>query len=230
MLHELLSIFRPEDPLKAMADNFSEMLQLAHGLTRKASAMYLERSVVPADRTWVYEQDIQVNQLERQIRKRVITHVSLGGQAGSLPYCLALMSLVKDAERIGDYAKNLAEVVDYSPGPPPDDECYAELREVSARVDRLFVESLNVVRGRDRNHALELITDGRTLVRRADALVKRIASGPYDAATTTGLVMGARFFKRIAAHLLNVLSSVVMPLHKLDYYDEDEPDAEGEST
>jgi hypothetical protein len=32
--------------------------------------------------------------------------------------------------------------------------------------------------------------------------------------------MGARFYKRIAAHVLNVLSSVVMPLHKLDYYDE----------
>ena len=32
--------------------------------------------------------------------------------------------------------------------------------------------------------------------------------------------MGARFYKRIGAHVLNVLSSVVMPLHKLDYYDE----------
>ena len=32
--------------------------------------------------------------------------------------------------------------------------------------------------------------------------------------------LAARFYKRIAAHVLNVLSSVVMPLHKLDYYDE----------
>jgi hypothetical protein len=35
------------------------------------------------------------------------------------------------------------------------------------------------------------------------------------------VVMGTRFYKRIAAHVLNILSSVVMPLHKLDYYDED---------
>ncbi len=31
-----------------------------------------------------------------------------------------------------------------------------------------------------------------------------------------------RSYKRISGHVLNVLSSVVMPLHKIDYYDEDE--------
>ena len=31
---------------------------------------------------------------------------------------------------------------------------------------------------------------------------------------------GKGFFKRIIAHLGNVASSLVMPLHKLDYYDE----------
>jgi phosphate uptake regulator len=220
MLRELLSIFRPEDPLRAMADNFFEMFSRAHELTRKATTMYFERSVAPTDRSWIYARDIEVNKLERTIRKQVITHVSLGGDAGSLPYCLALMSLVKDVERIGDYAKNLVQVVDYSPETPPEDECLAELREVSGRIDSLFAQCLTVVGDADRNQALELITLGRSLVRRADALVMRIASGPYDAATTTGLVMGARFYKRIAAHLLNVLSSVVMPLHKLDYYDE----------
>ena len=30
-----------------------------------------------------------------------------------------------------------------------------------------------------------------------------------------------RHYKRVAAHLLNVLSGIVMPLHKLDYYDEE---------
>jgi phosphate transport system protein len=230
MLRELLSIFRPDDPLKAMADNFSRMLRLAHELTRKCSDMYFARSRDPASRSWVYECDIKVNQLERQIRKQIITYMSLGGHTGSLPYCLALMSLVKDAERIGDYAKNLAEVVDYSPSPPPEDECLAELREVGGRVDTLFAESLNVVVERDRSHALELINGGRSLARRADALVVRIAGGPYDAATTTGLVMGTRFYKRIAAHLLNILSSVVVPLHKLDYFDEEGPTGDDEPT
>ena len=36
------------------------------------------------------------------------------------------------------------------------------------------------------------------------------------------LVLGARLYKRIGGQVLNVLSSVVMPIHKVDYYDEEE--------
>jgi len=35
------------------------------------------------------------------------------------------------------------------------------------------------------------------------------------------VVLAARYYKRIESHLLNILSGVVMPLHKLDYFDED---------
>jgi phosphate uptake regulator len=223
MLRELLSIFRSGNPLKAMGDNFAEMLRLSFEQTQKAAAMYFDKSTVPEDRTWVYERDVAVNKLERLIRKQVIAHVSLGSNAASLPYCLALMSLVKDVERVGDYAKNLSEVVDFSPGPLPDDDCAAELREIRNGVERIFAATAHVVDQSDDARALELIQEGRDLARRSDALVARIARSDYDASTATGLVLGTRYFKRIGGHMLNVLSSVVMPLHKLDYYDEKDP-------
>ncbi len=53
-------------------------------------------------------------------------------------------------------------------------------------------------------------------------MLSRIAQLNYDSGKTTALVLGARYYKRINGHLINVLSSVVMPLHKVDYYDEDE--------
>ena len=49
----------------------------------------------------------------------------------------------------------------------------------------------------------------------------RIARSDYDAATATAMVLGTRYYKRIGGHVLNVLSGVTMPLHKVDYYDED---------
>jgi hypothetical protein len=55
---------------------------------------------------------------------------------------------------------------------------------------------------------------------RCDDLISRVAVSAHDASTTTTLVLGARYYKRIEAHLLNILSGVVMPLHKVDYYDE----------
>ena len=48
------------------------------------------------------------------------------------------------------------------------------------------------------------------------------AKADYPAPTAVSLALGARYYKRFEGHLLNILSSVVMPLHKLDFFDEDE--------
>ncbi len=221
MLRELLSIFRPGNPLRAMADNFAKMLELTHEQTVKAGEIYFRRSASPEDRTEIRRIDVQVNKLEREIRRQVIAHLSMRGTTPQVPYCLLLMSLVKDVERIGDYAKNLSEVVDYCTNPLPEDDITAELREARAFVENAFGSTAEIFSESDRERAIELITEGRDLARRSDLLLTRIARSDYDAGQTTAAVLGTRYYKRIGAHILNILSSVVVPLHKLDYYDED---------
>ncbi|NIR44882.1 MAG: hypothetical protein GWN99_11300 [Gemmatimonadetes bacterium] len=221
MLRELLTIFRSDKPLAAMGKNFSQMLEMTNQMTIQAGVMYFTDTVAPNERTQIYKKDVQVNKLERTIRKQVIAHLSLGNWP-SLPYCLLLMSLVKDVERIGDYAKNLSELREIHPAALPDDEIVAELKEIRASVEQQFADTAQVFSTSDRERALVLTQEGRVLTHRCDALVTRIAASDYSAGTATALALGVRFYKRIAAHVLNVLSSVVMPLHKLDYYDEDE--------
>ncbi len=228
MLRELLSIFRPGNPLQAMADNFARMLDLAYEQTVMAGKIYFRESATP-DRAEIYKKDVEVNKLERKIRKQVIAHLSIRGTTPQVPYCLLLMSLVKDVERIGDYAKNLSEVIDIYPKPLPEDEIVAELREIRSGVESAFSATSGVFSESDRERALELITEGRGLTHRSDALLVRIARSDYDAALTTAAVLGARYYKRIGGHVLNILSSVVMPLHKLDYYDEESATQLGEA-
>jgi phosphate transport system protein len=220
MLKELLSIFRAGEPLAEMGENFSKMLGLTYDMTIVAGKVFFSESLQADARTAVYKTDVKVNKLERKIRKQVIAHLSLASERTSVPYCLLLMSLVKDVERIGDYAKNLSEVRDYHPSALPDDEIVEEMREIRAEIERGFAEVVPVFESSDHERAVELIREGRDLTRRCDAVVGRVARSDYPASTATCIVMGARFYKRIAAHVLNVLSSVVMPLHKLDYYDE----------
>lgn len=222
MLRELISIFRSDKPLSAMGDNFARMLQLAYDVTVKAGEIYFGRDAAPEQRTQIYKQDVQVNKLQRAIRKQVIAHLSVRGNTADLPYCLLLMSLVKDVERIGDYAKNLSEVPDVHPEPLPEDEIVAELREVRAGVEAAFSVTAKSFETLDHDRAVELIQQGKDIAHRCDALIEKIARSDYDARTTTALVLGTRFYKRFSGHILNVLSSVVMPLHKLDYYDEKE--------
>jgi phosphate uptake regulator len=130
MLKELLSIFRSSQPLADMGANFSRMLGLTYDMTVQAGEVYFSESLQANARTPVYKADVKVNKLERKIRKQVIAHLSLSSERGSIPYCLLLMSLVKDVERIGDYAKNLSETRDYHPGALPDDQIVGEMREI----------------------------------------------------------------------------------------------------
>jgi phosphate uptake regulator len=220
MLKELLSIFKSGEPLAEMGENFAKMLGLTYEMTIKAGEVYFSESLQADDRTVVYKRDVKVNKLERRIRKQVIAHLTLADDTASVPYCLLLMSLVKDVERIGDYAKNLSEARDHHPSALPDDQIIHEMREIRSEIEAGFAEISSVFETSDHERAVELIREGRDLTRRCDAVVGRVARSEYDASTATSVVMGARFYKRIAAHVLNVLSSVVMPLHRLDYYDE----------
>ena len=220
MLRELLSLFRADDAIAEMGTNFSRMVELAKDLSLESGGDFFDGPPTPEQRTSVSKQDLPVNTMERRIRKQVITHLALGEGQRDAPYGLLLMSLVKDVERIGDYCKNLAEVYDDGGGPIPDDENAAELREIRTVVEEILSATGRAFNESDSETAMDLMRRGREVNRRCDALVKRVAGSGHDAATTTTLVLGARYYKRIQSHLLNVLSGVVMPLHKLDYYDE----------
>lgn len=220
MFRELIRIFRGDNPLGRMGDNFTKMLGLARDQTIRAGQIFFSKPASPEERTQIYKQDVKVNKLERKIRKQVIAHLSVAGNSADVPYSLLLMSLVKDVERIGDYAKNLAETLDVSGATLPDDDTVAELREIRNGIESTFEAVAEVFARSDEEEAVALIRQGRDMSHRCDALIDRIAKGDYDAATTVAVTLGTRFYKRIGAHLLNILSGVVMPLHKLDYYDE----------
>jgi phosphate uptake regulator len=222
MLREFISIFRAGDSLGGMGESFARMLSLTCEMTSAAGDMYFHGTASPDERSRIYQQDVEVNQLQRAIRKQVVAHLALRRNQPDVPYCLFLMSLVKDVERLGDYAKNLTEVMDFRAGPLPDDEIVAELRSIRSGVESAFREAAEVFAESDRDRALTFIREGRDMGKRCDALIRRIATGSYDGPTTAALILGARYYKRIWAHVLNVLSSVVMPVHKLDYFDEDE--------
>ncbi len=222
MLDELLRIFRPGNALSEMGENFAKMLSLVNHMTTAAGEIYFREVTAPEVRTRLYESDVEVNSLERSIRKQVVAHLATRGNATDVPYCLLLMSLVKDVERIGDYTKNLSEVVDIYGGELPDDDIVGELRSIRTGVEEAFEAASKVFADSDRERALGFIRQGKDYARRSDGLLTRIAAQEYEAGKVAALVLGARYYKRIGGHLLNVLSSVVMPLHKIDYYDEDE--------
>jgi phosphate transport system protein len=222
MIKEFLSLFRSHDAIAQMGEDFQKMLAATEDLTLRAGRIFWNETDGPDEPREIAKRDVAINQL---------AHLTLSSGHRDVPYCLLLMSIVKDVERIGDYAKNLAEVQRDGGAPVPHDDIGNELKELRRIVEEAFGKTSQIFRDSDSTAAAGLMTQLRSVIRRCDELIPRVTESDYNAATTTSVVLGARYYKRIGAHVLNVLSGTVMPLHKLDYYDEDQlptDDAAGE--
>jgi phosphate uptake regulator len=166
--------------------------------------------------------DHGVNAAERDIRRELVVHASVHG-AIDTPAILIYMSIVKDIERIGDYAKNLFDLAvdgaDLSTG------LYTG-RDHAARERGPGVPHRGC-RGvpRPRRGSLEGAAAPR---RRAARPLRRtgLGAGPRGAPRRSAVAVALthRYLKRIVAHGMNVLSAVVMPVDRLDYFDEDPED------
>lgn len=171
----------------------------------------------------VRETDVGVNKAERAVRRELLVHVSVRGTTANIPMVLASMSVVKDAERIGDYAKNIwdlaAEGVDVSDA--PDREVLSGWREhvsdAIGEVSRTFEE-------RDTESAHRLLKEFDVLLDECDHIITAQINSPGSPREAVPRALLFRYIKRIVAHLMNVLTSLVMPLDRLDYYDEKKAD------
>jgi phosphate transport system protein len=166
--------------------------------------------------------DHRVNEAEREIRRELVVHASVHGGIDT-PAVLVYMSIVKDVERVGDYAKNLFDVA--ADGGqlhevPDIDELHA-LRDQVAD----FIENCGTAfAAREATRARALLTEGDELLDRFDGLVSALVRGEDTEPQAVARALTHRYLKRIVAHLMNVLSSVVMPIDRIDYFDEDPED------
>jgi phosphate uptake regulator len=219
MWKELMEIFRGgEDPLKVMADEFMEMLRITHDMAVAVNPHIYDHSLDLEGRRKVSELDVKVNTLERTVRKRIVAHLSL--DASEVSFCLQLMLLVKDAERLGDYVKNIADVSELGGAGVPAGALRTELEDLVGIAMQLFHETPRVIADQNRERAEELLVIERNAAKRSDKLVVAVAESHHTAAEVTSMVLLTRFHKRIASHLANILSSVVRPVHRVAEQDE----------
>jgi phosphate uptake regulator len=169
--------------------------------------------------------DQQVNELEREIRRELLVHASVFGGIDS-PSVLVYMSIVKDIERVGDYAKNLLDLaLDGARfGGLTEAE---EWRRMAGEVARMIDETAIGFQTRDGDRCRALRTRGDALLHRADEEVSALIRLEVPGEQAVARALAWRYLKRVVAHLMNVLSSVIMPLDRLDYFDEDPEDRLG---
>jgi phosphate uptake regulator len=219
MLRELLEAWRSKDVLSQMYEEFSGMLEDTGWMFRSVCDVLLEGRPAAELGEELYARDVRVNKAERTIRKQIVEHLVMC-PGTHVAACLVLMSVVKDAERIGDYCKNLFEIEALGRGSLTGDGYVTAFGELVNDIAGTFEKTCTAFSEGDSDLGHEIIEHELEIGGRCDDLVKRLANDRLDCRRAICFTLTARFLKRVSAHLGNIASSVVMPIHKIDYFDE----------
>ena len=210
------------EPLEHVQERVREMVRHDRREFDLAMSALLGDVVAAEVNREVRATDQQVNRLEREIRRELVVHSSVFGGIDS-PSVLVYMSVVKDIERVGDYAKNLLDLaLDGANFAGLPDE--AEWRRTFGQVSQFITAAGEVFNTADAAAGRELRTRGDALLRLFDDRVSGLVRGQDDAPQAVGRALAYRYLKRVVAHLMNLISAVTMPVDKLDYFDEDPED------
>ncbi len=165
--------------------------------------------------------DRGINEAQQDIRRKLMIHAAVNGP--DLPLVLQYASIVKDAERVGDYSKNIYDLVKYGANfaGAADEE---DLRRYKDKVSQLILDAADVFGAKDASAAQRLIGKADAFLDEYDGQVRAAYNSKGETSDAVARALYFRFLKRTTAHIMNVLTSLVQPLDRLDYYDEAKED------
>jgi len=215
MLRWLFSKKPSQAGIPELRAEFAQMLEAAHKELSLSSGAFLRLNEAESVKEEVLALDKQINKAERRIRRELFLKAVVNGES-YLSFCLTLMSAVKDAERLGDYAKNFYDLAVQADAPAD-----GMRDQMCALRDELLAQTLKckeVFLNEDEEGAKELIFKCTELADDCEEqilwyLKKTQPPTPLDVV----YVLALRYFKRYASHLRNITSTVVQPLHKIDF-------------
>jgi phosphate uptake regulator len=216
----VLDFFRSgdSDTIESVEQQLVEMVRDGRVVYDAAMEALFGGGKSKATKKHVRRTDQGINEMQRVVRRELLVHVSAQPSA-DLPLVLSYMSIVKDAERIGDYAKNIYDLVRWGAGfvAEPDIDVLADARD---KVGSLITETAEVFESRDLERAQQLIAKADDFLDVHDDCIRDAFNWEGDPSDAVARALYYRYLKRITAHLMNLMTALTMPLDQLDYYDE----------
>lgn len=155
------------------------------------------------------------NKAERSLRKMLVEH--LGFSQHDAAACLVMMSVGKDVERLVDECRNLVDIAVALAGtlPEPYRQSFAQLGQ---DILAAFAQTRKAFADNDEATALNLVETEKTFIAQAHQLGDRILDDEELGVRRAVLLSrGVHFVRRLRAHLANIASTVVFPVHRIDF-------------
>lgn len=213
----MFSIFRDSDQLENVEQQLAAMLVQCEDAYRIATqAVFAEREPIEAG-VELMALDAEINRTERAVRRELLVHGTVRGAEVDLGLMLTYMSVAKDIERIGDKCKDIWELTEMGANLSEGDDT-EELTRNRNHVADLITSTLEAFTKEDTAKVHELISTIDDDSGHYDTHVFRFVNSDLPARYAAPRALFYRYIKRLSRHLSNILSSVVMPVDRLDFY------------
>ncbi|MFZ5981298.1 MAG: PhoU domain-containing protein [Candidatus Zixiibacteriota bacterium] len=192
----------------------------------EASKMTLRESntaELPFD---IKQTDRKINKYEREVRRKVLTHLTVSGIHNLIPG-LALVSIVIDVERIGDYTKNIYELATQHKQMLKAGKYEGTLLEIEKVIEDIFPKVIDVLQSQDKPTARSVMQVEESTALKCKLIEGAMIEGKdpdLSTASSVSLALYVRYLKRIDAHLTNIASSIVNPFARIGFREKLGPD------
>ena len=191
--------------------SIERMLELGEQMFVASTGRLWDNEVIDLN---LKEMDDEIDLCEQRLRRSVLEHLTLDPNR-ELVFSLKLLTIVGEAERIGDNAKAISKLADLAHAPRMGDHL-EPIRDVRNRILSSFERIKSGFIGGDQREAEELMRGHEKLKKDIAALIKEIANMPgLTPNEAVVLAMGIRMMSRVNSHLANIASTVVVPFDKL---------------
>lgn len=218
MFKQLFAAFKSGDVLDQAFSELAEMLDHSQWMFVRANEVIGRK--VPAEevKESLMRRDKSINELLRSIRRKIVRHLTIN-PGGDVAACLALMSVAKDAERLGDYCKNVFEVGRFYTEDFKIQKYQEPLEAVRQDVERLFERTRLAFTKSDDDAAKAAIAAADTIGDRCDEVVEQLLgdSASIDTHEAVAYSLLARHYKRASSHLANICTAVLGRVEDLDF-------------
>ena len=136
----VISLWKSEDLLSQAWEESFEMMVLSNEMF-SAAIRYLRRGEKIKTLKNLKKRDREINEFQKSVRKKVVTHFSVSQKVEDFPSGLVLLNIVVDVERLGDYTKNILDLAIHYPDPLVSEDCLSSLKKIEDDCyDHIFVD------------------------------------------------------------------------------------------
>ncbi len=218
MFSRFRELFRSESLLDSAYTTTLTMMEFDLKMYQAARSVLREQNgtELPFD---IKRTDRKINKYEREVRRNVLTHLSIAGTQNLVPG-LVLISIVIDVERIGDYTKNIVGLARSHKNKLTAGMFESDLLKLEGTIERHFPQAINVLGTQDKLLAREIMAAEDETSKQSDMIVTGLIEREckeLSCSDSVCVALYARYLKRINSHLTNIVSSIVNPFPRIGF-------------